>query len=166
MVDFLYSMNYDTSMLEDTKAESPTQTSPLQFHARMFALGDRYDISGLRGVAANNYRDRCAIAQDLEIIHAIHDVYERTPASITQLRTFTCKCIQSHLPKMINDATIRSTYQNILIKIPEFSRDLLDRYVEAPLYGTCGTCCSSQAFEVLQVRCKKCGKGSSGWGPQ
>ena len=163
MVDFFYSMDYDDSIPEDTKAEPPPHISPLQLHAQMFALGDRYDISGLRDVAVKKYSSRCAISEPLEIIGSVYDIYERTPTSIRQLRNLACIRMRDHLPKMLDEEGVRTVYQRVLIEVPEFSRDLLDLYVKAPLYGNCSTCCSHQAFEALQARCKLCGKGRSGW---
>ena len=156
-------MDYDTSMLEDTETESPPQMSPLQLHARMFTLGDRYDISGLRSVAAKKYSSRCDVSEPLEFIDSIYDVYEGTPASIGQLRALACIRMRSRLPKILDEEVVRTAYQRVLTDVPEFSRDLLDSYVKAPLFRRCSTCYSDQAFEALQARCKRCGKGSSCW---
>ena len=48
MVNFFYSMSYDDDIPEVTERETVSRISLLQLHARMFALGDRYDIPGLR----------------------------------------------------------------------------------------------------------------------
>ena len=44
MVRFFYSMSYDDDIPEATEQDTPPHISLLQLHARMFALGDRYDI--------------------------------------------------------------------------------------------------------------------------
>ncbi len=91
MVNFFYSMDYDDDIPEVTEQETGPRLSLLQFHARMFALGDRYDIPGLRVVAVKKYSSRCAASCDpLELIESVYDVYERTTVSVRQLRNAAC----------------------------------------------------------------------------
>ena len=164
MVDFFYSMDYDAGIPEDAEPENPSHMYPLQLHARMFALGDRYDISGLRDVAVKKYSSRCTGALDsLEFIESIHDVYETTPMSVRQLREAACSLMRRDLPQRLDDEAFRTVYEKVLVEVPEFTRDMLGLYVRAPVYRNCSTCCSYQAFEALQMRCKLCGKGRSGW---
>lgn len=163
MIRFFYSMDYNDSVLEDKEVNPPPPLSLLQLHARMFALGDRYDISGLRGVAVKKYSSRCTSSEALELIDSVYDVYEGTATSVRPLRDVACSRMRNRLPKMLDEEAVRTVYQQLLIDVPEFTRDLLDLFVKAPLYGNCGTCCSHQAFEALQVRCKRCSKGRHGW---
>lgn len=163
MVDFFYSMNYDDEIAEATEQETPLDISLLQLHARMFALGDRYDIPGLRDVALEKYTSRCAtLAEPVEFIESIYDVYERTPTSIKQLRNAACTGMRKDLREMLEDKTVATIYEKVLVEVPEFTRDMLELYVRAPSYGNCPTCGSDQAFEVLLATCKRCGKGVSG----
>ena len=62
MVQFFYSMSYNDDIPELTERETLSLISLLQLHARMFTLGDRYDISGLRDVAVKKYSSRCAVS--------------------------------------------------------------------------------------------------------
>ena len=163
MVDFFYRMDYDDDVLEDAEADTQSPSSLLQLHARMFALGDRYGIPGLRDVAVKKYSSRCTSSEALEFMNSIYDVYEGTATSVRPLRDVVCIRMRDRLPKVLDEEAIRTVYQRVLIEVPEFGRDLLDLYVKAPLYGNCVTCCSHQAFEALQARCKACGKGRSGW---
>lgn len=160
MIMFFYSMNYDDDIPEAAELET---VSLLQLHARMFALGDRYDIPGLRDVAVKNYSSRCAVSwEPLEFLKSLCDVYERTPSSIRHLRNAACISMRKKLPKMLDDKAVAAAYEEVLIEVPEFTKDMLGIYVTAPLYGDCSTCGSNQAFEALQVRCNGCGKGRSG----
>lgn len=163
MVNFFYSLSYDNNIPEATEQEIPSHISPLQLHARMFAIGDRFDIPGLRDVAVKKYSSRCAIpSEPLEFIESICDVYERIPASVRQLRNAACILLRKNLLKMLDDEVFPTVHDKVLIEVPEFTRDMLQLYVKAPLNGDCSTCGSNQAFEALQVRCKRCGKGRSG----
>ena len=162
MVNFFYSMDYDDNISEVTEQETGPRLSLLQLHARIFTLGDRYDIPGLRDVAVKKYSSRCAVSRDpLELIESICDVYERTTASVRQLRNAACVLTRRKLPKMLDDEAVMTVYEKVLSEVPEFTRDILGIYVKAPLCGDCGTCGSNQAFKALQVRCKRCGKRSS-----
>ena len=161
MVKFFYSMSYDDEIPEVTEGETASHISLLQLHARMFALGDRYDIPGLRDVAVKKYSSRCAVSwEPLEFIESLYDVYERTPPSLRHLRNAACILMRKYLPKMLDDEAVATAYEDIIIDVPEFTRDMLGIYVTAPLYGDCSRCGSNQAFEALQVRCNGCGKGS------
>ena len=133
------------------------------FTPRMFALGDRYDITSLREVATKKYSSSCATSlEPLEFIESIYDVYERTPTSVRQLRNTACILARKILPKMLDQEAIATLYEKVLIDVPEFTRDILRLYIKGPLYGECSTCGSNAAFEALQVRCKQCGRGRSG----
>ena len=159
MVQFFYSMSYDDDIPEVTERETVSLSSPLQLYVRMFALGDRYDIPGLRDVAAKKCSSRCAASwEPLEFIESIRDVYEGTPPSIRYLRNPACILTRKNLPKMLDDDAVATAYEKVLIDVPEFTKDLLGIYIVAPLYGACSTCASTQAFEPLQVRCNRCGK--------
>ncbi len=163
MVDFFYSMSYDDEIPEETEQEAENRFSLLQLHARMFALGDRYDIPGLRDVAVKKYSSRgVASWEPLEFLESIHEVYRRTPASIRQLRNAAGILVRNNMRKILDDEVIAIIYDKVLDEVPEFTKDMLRIYVKAPLYGDCITCGSNQAFEALQVRCKRCGKGRSG----
>ncbi|KAF2802865.1 uncharacterized protein BDZ99DRAFT_548055, partial [Mytilinidion resinicola] len=157
MVSFFYDMDYDDNLPEET------DISLLQLHARMFALADEYDIQGLSTIAQEKYSSRCAVWRPREFLESIHDVYGRTPTTTRQLRDAACMAIRKNLPKMLEDEGIAGFYEEILTEIPEFTKGLLRSYVEAPFYRECISCSSNQPMEALQARCKKCGKGNSGF---
>lgn len=160
MVQFFYSMSYDDDIPE---RETGSFISLLQLHARMFALGDRYDIPGLSEVAVNKFSSRCAASwEPLQFLESICDIYERTPSSVKQLRNAACIRMRKNLPKMLDDEAVATAYERVLTEVPEFTKDMLGIYVNAPLYGDCSTCGSNQAFHPLQVRCNGCGKGKPG----
>ena len=165
MVQFFYSMNYDDDIpeeIEATERETVSRISLLQLHARMFALGDRYDIPGLRDVAVKKYSSRCTVFwESLEFLESICDVYGRTPSSVQHLRNAACFLMRKNLPKMLDDEAVATVYERVLSEVPNFTKDMLGIYVKAPLYRDCSTCGSNQAFEALQVRCSRCGKGRS-----
>lgn len=163
MVDFLYSMSYDDEIPNQTEEEAGNQClSLLQLHARIFALGDRYDIPGLRDVAVKKYSSRSLVSwEPLEFLESIYDVYRRTPPSVRQLRDVAGNLMRKNLRNMVEDKVIATSYEMVIDELPEFTKDILRIFVKVPLYGNCNTCNSTQAFEALQIKCKRCGKGIS-----
>ncbi|OAL42720.1 hypothetical protein IQ07DRAFT_525665, partial [Pyrenochaeta sp. DS3sAY3a] len=157
LVEFFYSMDHDEVMPEGTNV------SPLQLHAQMFALADRYDISELLSVAAKKYCERCTNSwEPIEFLDSIEDVYELTPASMDSLRKAACVTIRRHLPGILDDSVTAERYEKALSENPDFAKDLLHSYIDKPLFGHCGTCHSEQSMEPLQTRCQRCKKGQSG----
>ena len=74
MVNFFYSMNYDDEIPEETGDETRPPISLLQLHARMFALGDRYDVPGLRDMAVKKYLLYCI--QDVQFMPKLWQHYD------------------------------------------------------------------------------------------
>ncbi|EUC39844.1 hypothetical protein COCMIDRAFT_41722 [Bipolaris oryzae ATCC 44560] len=158
LVDFLYSSEYDDSLLEEA------DISLLQLHARMFALADQYDIPGLIHLAAEKYYSRCTTSwEPLELLVSLQDVYETTTVSTKQLRNIACLAIRKHLPEMLDNKEVAEMYNKVLSEIPDFTKDLLRCYTTIPFLGHCLSCHSHQRMEVLQARCMKCKKGNSGY---
>jgi hypothetical protein len=130
----------------------------------MFALADQYDILDLGNIAVEKYSSRCAASwMPMEFLASVQEIYKTTPACIRDLRDMACTIIRKHLPEMLDNKEVAEFYERTLVDVPEFARDLLNSYVSKCLYSYCMTCGSSQLMEVLQARCKKCGKGNSGF---
>lgn len=123
MVNFFYSMDYDDDISEVTEQETGPRLSLLQLHARMFALGDRYDIPGLRDVAVKKHSSRCAVSCDpLELIESICDVYERTTASVSQLRNAACVLMRKICQKCLTIKLSRLFMKRSFPKFPSSQR--------------------------------------------
>jgi hypothetical protein len=158
MVHFFYNLDYDDDLPDGM------DMSPLQLHTRMFALADQYDIPSLSTIAVEKYSSRCAASwMPMEFLASVQDIYETTPVCIRELRDMACTIIRKHLPEMLDNKEVAEIYERTLVEEPEFAKDLLQSYVSSSLYGDCMTCVSSQPMEALQARCKKCGKGNSGF---
>lgn len=162
MVEFFYSAYYEDDISKEIEQGTGRHVSPLQLHARMFALGDRYDVSGLRDLAGKKYYFGSAGSTKsrsrLKLLESIHDVYAGTPDSIRPLRDIACLLVRKNLPMMLNDKTVATTYDKLIAEIPDFAKDLLGIYVNVSVYKHCPACLSDQAMELLEIRCKGCGK--------
>src|SRR5271156_1713249 len=124
MVNFFYSMNYDDEIPEETGDETRPPISLLQLHARMFALGDRYDVPGLRDMAVKKYSSRVAVpGAPLELLESIYDVYKGTPASVRQIRDTADVLVRKNLPKMLDEAAVATAYEKVLTEVPSLRRN-------------------------------------------
>jgi hypothetical protein len=155
LVQFFYSLNYSGMVPEDTGM------SPLQLHAKMFGLADEYDIPGLLRVAASKYSARCVDSwEPLEFLTSIPNVYDAAPTNVSLLCHTACMAIRKRLPEMLNDKAVAERYKQTVSENPEFATDLLQTYIESPLYLPCSNCGSHQSMKVVQgwaSRCKRCG---------
>lgn len=143
IVDFFYSMSYDDEIPKKTEQGADNHCfSLLQLHARMFALGDLYDIPALRDVAVEKYSSRSAVCwEPLEFLESIYDVYRRTPPSIRQLRDVALHGMWPKVREMVKEEVITISYEKVIDELPEFTKDILDLFVKAPtMYGVCNTC--------------------------
>ena len=76
LVDFFYHMDYIDDLGETHNQQEGGCVSLHQFHAHMFAYGDRYDIPALRHVAAQKYSTRCSMSwYPAECLGSIWEVY-------------------------------------------------------------------------------------------
>jgi hypothetical protein len=156
LVQFFYSLDYSDVVPVDTGI------SPLQLHAKMFGLADEYDIPGLLHVAASKYSARCVDSwEPLEFLTSIPNVYDATPANVSLLRHTACMAIRKKLiSDMLGEKAVAERYKQTVSENPEFATDLLQTYIESPLYLHCSNCDSHQPIEVVRgwaSRCKSCG---------
>jgi hypothetical protein len=90
----------------------------------MFALGDRYDIPGLRDMAVKKYSSRATVpGVPLELSESIYDVYNGTPASVRQLRDAAGVLVRKNLPKMPDEAAVATAYEKSSTKCPSLRRN-------------------------------------------
>lgn len=145
MMDSSYSMNYDDDTPEATEHE---HSPPLQLHARMFALRERYDIPGLRDLAVKRYFSRFTIS--LEFMEPIYDFYRGNPTSVPQLRNAASVLMRKDLLRMLAVAVVATDYKRLVNEIPEFTKEVLEIYVKAPFYGDCRKCGPNQTCEAFE----------------
>ena len=155
LVNFFYHGEYSHDLEENV------DISLLQLHARMFSLADQYEIPHLGALAAHSFASRCTqswLAD--EFLASISDIYETTPSSVAQLRVTACMEIRKHLPAMLHEKDAAEMYERTLTEVPDFAKDLLNSYVQHPLYRHCRWCNSNEPMEALQRRCLTCKKGT------
>ncbi|EED11743.1 conserved hypothetical protein [Talaromyces stipitatus ATCC 10500] len=151
-VQFLYTGDYTIS----EKDHEGVDLSPMQYHARVFALADKYDVKTLCDLAANKYYDRLKNDFDyVEFLDSIPDVYQRTlPQS--RLRILAVRFSRERIEDALRDNSNLEKYDNIASQVPAFTKDLLDSYITCPILADCEKCGPDQPMRALQARCRKC----------
>ena len=128
LVDYFYKLEFNSIVKEDSEMSSP------QLCARMFGLGDRFDIFELRETAVRKYKTAFINAMDNKVpsqaIKSVRDVYEASHSSVSDLRTATCALVREHLATFMDIKDCEMQFKAIQDDVPDFTKDLLALYVE------------------------------------
>ncbi|KAG4261389.1 hypothetical protein FPRO04_10605 [Fusarium proliferatum] len=167
MVDYLYTGDYSIHMnepdnLDETKESNTSSNSgALSTHAIMYALGDEYDIKGLRDLSARKYS--WSLDENLELdefLNSIPLVYTMTPDSSRGLRDPALEFARNKLRGAGGQSDTREAFDELLIECPDFLKELLYYCVQAPSLGYC-PCTGPRdrvPVEAEGYRCKGCGR--------
>jgi ribosomal protein L40E len=160
LLQYLYIGDY-TSILGKDGEKNDLNISTLQLHARVFALADKYAVQGLCDLVMAKYYSR--LKDDfntIEFLESIPDVYHSTPPEIDTLRVLAIHFARKHLEKSLQDRANKRIYDHITSEVPTFTKRLLDSYIASPIEADCVNCGPIKPMQALQVRCRKCGRGS------
>ncbi|KAF4946242.1 hypothetical protein FGADI_11319 [Fusarium gaditjirri] len=161
MVDYLYTGDYSIDMSDTDEADTTSNSGALSTHAMMYALGDEYDIKGLRDLSSRKYS--WFLDESLELddfLNSIPFVYTLTPESSRGLRDPALEYARNKLRSAGGQSDIRDTFDELLMECPDFLKELLYYCVQAPSLGYC-PCTGPRdkvPVEAEGYRCKGCGK--------
>ncbi|KAE9992671.1 hypothetical protein EG327_008272 [Venturia inaequalis] len=79
MINFMYTFRYGST--------DPNEHQPLLFDANVFALADKYDVSGFRQAAVMAFKVKLGTDSIDEFVEAVPAIYTNTPPSVMELRT-------------------------------------------------------------------------------
>ena len=106
--------------------EDANFTSAHQLHAAMYALGDKFEFSGLKDRALANFVQP-ALINSLQtvrgFIESIPIVYSSTPDSDRRLRDVTVQKIKASPPRFLQE-DVKELFQKTLVEVPDLSWDL------------------------------------------
>ncbi|PIG84610.1 hypothetical protein AARAC_010919 [Aspergillus arachidicola] len=168
MLDYLYTGDYSDfagGSSTDAPANEPLSSmSSLQLHAQLFTIGDKYCIPELCDAAAEKYSSRLIKDFDpIEYLDSIPDVFCPPLNHNKGLKELVVRFSRVNLRFHLQDASIRAKYDAIAAETPDFVKELLDAYLEAPLLEDCENCGCARPMSALQVRCQKCGRGKGAY---
>jgi Zn finger protein HypA/HybF involved in hydrogenase expression len=152
MLTFLYTADYNCS-------PDQFKAMPLQLHAQMYTLADKYQISELADLSKRKYANVLMKNQNLEdYLLSIPEVH-LSLASSGGLRAITVEFARRYLGKGLQKENVRKYLREAINKAPEYGCDVLEVFATSPLQGSCHDCGNDQTTEALQARCLKCGRG-------
>ena len=161
MVRYLYSLDYDDAQLEDGKE----YISKLHCNALMYALGDRYDIQGLKVLATEKlnranygqmYRDKKTLAELMAVIPVI---YTSTVDSDRTLRDVVVELATSST-EQYSSIRKRDDFKMAVETVPQFAWDLIEKTGQFAVLDKCGHCDDDDngRLDVSDGFCNSCGR--------
>lgn len=154
MLNFLYTSDYEIEA-EDSHGTN----SPLNLHARLYTIADKYGIDSLLALVAEKYRDLLRQNPGVEdYLASISQVYT-PPATSNALQKLAVAFGRKVLKNAIKQEHLRGRLRLLISDVPEFGYDIAEAFITAPLRGTCRDCGPGQVAESLQARCEKCRRG-------
>lgn len=165
MVDYFYTGDYAGESEEESTVDDAgvVRSSGPSIHAAIFALADKYLIKGLELLSVQEYSRSLGQPQDLySFFTSIPHVYNLTPASSRGLRDQALKFARRELPRLLTKSTTKEAFNNLIDLNPDYTKELLNSFLQEPVIGACYNCNDNPVpVEVLQCRCKRCGKGGA-----
>jgi hypothetical protein len=83
-------------------------------HAKVFALAVKYQIDGLRGLAASKFKDAAtAYWKHNDFVDAIYLAYDSTPEEVTGLREVVLDILHQHFDELEGEENFETAFYNI-----------------------------------------------------
>lgn len=123
MVSYFYMLDYSDTQMPPPLLSDSHDISPLDTNVKMYAMGEKYGIAGLKQLALNKFEVAfdCVKARDLgEFLFVIPDVYSSTPDTDDGLRNLVVS-----LP-----TTRKDCYKRLMIH-PELKSTI----IQTPLFA-------------------------------
>jgi DNA-directed RNA polymerase subunit M/transcription elongation factor TFIIS len=109
---------------QTSKLESPPTRFYLIEHAKVFTIAVKYQIDGLRDLAAAKFENAAIVYWNHEdFAQSIHIAFNSTAEEVTQLRQIVSGILHSHFDELKDKAEVETTICNI----PRLAYDLLKR---------------------------------------
>jgi hypothetical protein len=107
----------------DQTQQPPSQTYIIE-HAKVFAIAVKYQIDGLRDLAASKFKDAATAHLGHEdFVHSIYVAYNSTPDEVTQLRDVVTDILHQHFDDLEDDPEVEAA----LCYVQRLAYDVLKR---------------------------------------
>lgn len=100
---------------------APNEHQPLLFDVNIFALADKYDISGLRQAAVRAFEAKLSSVSFDEFAETVSAIYTNTPPSVKELRKAAVNFAQMKLKSLARN----EAFTGMMDSIGEFGKDLI-----------------------------------------
>ena len=161
MLHHLYGFDYSGHKISIGADDEPSHISELHTHAKMYAMGDQYDIRDLKDEALWKFEKAIEAKKEHSdelpyLVAVIPTVYATTPDSDRGLRdvvvAFGARNLE-HLKDLADFESAATQVPIFLIEVlPRFFKRLTDGYG-----GSCGNCYQSNQPGQKWVNCSACG---------
>lgn len=116
MLGFLYYRNYDSNGYSD-----PIKSS-CEFHVRVYAIAEEYQIEGLKDMAKEKCRDTSWESEpDKNFGNVVRLVYESTPNTVRGLRDVIVDIASRHIQSLLAE---EGTFEEALENVSGFGADM------------------------------------------
>ncbi len=141
MLQYLY--NNDVGSYGDLS----TTGRPFLRCAQLYAIGDKYDISGLKRFAMRRFKTFAEIKQKFggDFVEAIKKIYNSTPEQDYGLRDVAAEVAQGKIHRLRNN----EGFVAVLKEIPDFALGLLNAMIEEEEGQHCVCCKHNSPSEAL-----------------
>jgi len=174
MIDFLYKAQYDvgcgvgggsTERAEDESAPATATNAgddlgaPLIVHARLYILGDKYDIPSLKELASRNYCKIVATQWNTKAFsESAEIIYNNIVVERDVLKDVIYEKARSNISTLIN----KPGFEGLLRRTNDFAADILISLIQKQKDGTIMTCTRCQSCYIL-CGCLNSGLNSGGF---
>src|ERR1700733_9373338 len=151
MIDFLYKAQYDvgcggsTERAEDEPAPATDPGAPLIVHARLYILGDKYDIPSLKELASRYYGEIVATQWNTKAFpESAEIIYNNIVVERDKLKDVIYEKATSNISTLISEPG----FESLLRRTNDFAADILISFIQTQKSKTgntftCGVCTSS-----------------------
>ncbi|KAG6087041.1 hypothetical protein E4U15_000176 [Claviceps sp. LM218 group G6] len=173
MLDYIYTSDYDELSSKDPTEEGqePSQNiakvgpaPQVMLHVKMMELGEMYLVEGLVQLASKRFMKVLTSETTTNIfVDIIPEVYALESNSANGIRNNVVGCMRERLAKLPLTADVDGPLGDVMKNVPEFTRDLLKSYVDAPILGHCVSCGVDKTVPLApsQSKCLLCHKGGA-----
>ena len=131
MVEYFYHFDYlrDTESLPKSSQSSTPIAKSLSHgyiieHAKVFAIAVKYQIDGLRDLAASKYKEAATTCWNHEeFAHSVFVAFNSTAEEVTQLRDIVSDTLHQHFDDLKDKAEV----ETVICNIPRLAYALLER---------------------------------------
>lgn len=142
MMDYFYYFDY----------ESQDSDTPLKEHAQVFAMAVKYQVNGLRDLAATKFAEVVKKSWNTaEFPRAVHIVHHSTAEDTMQLRTIVADTLHEHF----DDLKYQAEVETVVGTIPGLAYRLLKRS-RAPQASSICQLQAHKECEIKEILCPAC----------
>ncbi|KAG5985194.1 hypothetical protein E4U55_000439 [Claviceps digitariae] len=161
ILDYMYTGDYQLPQAVSDGSGQDKIDSPIEFHARMMGLADMYMVPGLAIIAKSDFKEAVAKEEkDCTFLDCIPTIYDIKIACHDEVREIIIDSTRQRITPRPLAQDVNERLDDLMAKLPEFTRDLLKSYIRSPVLDSCSSCGGDKKVTMVptQCRCQECGQ--------